>query len=149
MTTSKKRAFTHTGNLLIAGFIGMLIMMSVLIYLCVKQDFSLVSKDYYEQELVYQQKIDATKNAGDLAISLDKADGTILLHIPDELSSQITNGKVHFYCPANDKLDRVKTISSSADGVYRFEAKDLSNTAYIVKLSFDAKGKSYYKELPL
>ncbi|MFA6060126.1 MAG: FixH family protein [Taibaiella sp.] len=148
MSTHK---LSHSGNILLIGFGGMLIMMGVLVYLSMRQDVSMVSKNYYEQELVYQDKLDAMNNASpyDQLFSLTKNSNEILLQIPATLSKNLTKGSVYFYCPSNEKLDYKEDIKATATGTYLFRKNTISGTGYTVKISFHSGDKDYYKELKL
>lgn len=143
--------FTHSGNVLLAGFAGMLIMMSVLVYLSVKQDIPMVSQDYYQQELVYQHRLDAMNNSNtyDRDFSVLRTGQRVSLQIPMALSAGITSGSVYFYCPAFEKMDRKDTLRAGESGLYTFDARVQPDVQYIVKLSFRSGGKDYYKELIL
>jgi len=146
-----KSKITHSGNVLLVGFGSMLIMMSVLVYLSIKQDIPMVSKDYYEQELVYQDKLDAidNTNAYDGAFSLSKTDEEVTVQVPKALSSIMTKGTIVFYCPSTDKMDRTETLQQNASGTYTFPISQLPGKAYIAKISLQSNGIEYYKELKL
>lgn len=148
MSTHK---LTHSGNILLIGFGGMLIMMSVLVYLSMKQDVSMVSKNYYEQELVYQDKLDAMNNTTsyDQLFSVTKSNDKVLLQIPAALSKNITKGSVYFYSPSNERLDYKENIKATATGIYSFDKNIAQHAGYIVKISFRSGDKDYYKELKL
>lgn len=143
--------FTHSGNVLLAGFGGMLIMMSVLVYSSVKQDIPMVSKDYYQQELVYQHRLDAMNNTNtyDSNFSVAKEGDKVSLKIPSALSKNITEGSVYFYCPAVEKMDRKEMLHANNDGSYRFNTALLPHMKYILKISFQSGNTDYYKELTL
>lgn len=148
MSISKLR---HPGNILLAGFGLMLLLMSGLVYLSIKQDIPLVSKQYYEQELVYQQKIDASHNAAayGTAFHIDLKDDQLQLTLPQKLAQQVTQSKAWFYCPANAEMDRSVTLQPSQNGQYVFRRNEFPGKGYLLKLSFTANGKSYYKEFNL
>jgi hypothetical protein len=148
MSTHK---LTHSGNILLVGFAGMLIMMSVLVYLSMKQDVSMVSKNYYEQELVYQDKLDAMNNATlyELLFSLTQSDTNLILQVPASLSKNISEGSVYFYCPSNEQLDYKENIKATATGTYLFDKNLARGAGYVIKISFRSGGKNYYKELKL
>ncbi len=142
---------SHPGNILLAGFGLMLLMMGVLVFLSVRQDISLVSKQYYEQELIYQQKIDASTNAnayaGAFQVRLQAEQ--LLLSIPQMLAQHMEAGQAWFYCPANESMDRKITLHASESGQYIFNRSQFPGKGYLLKLSFTASGKSYYKEFNL
>jgi nitrogen fixation protein FixH len=145
MSTSK---ITHTGNILIAGFGGMLLMISVLVYLAMKEDVTMVSKNYYEQELAYQDKMRAAANTDAYAAPFraQLKNEEIQISIPEALSKNIQNGMVEFYCPSSDKWDKKYVLETSATGLYSFRTSALEGPAYTIKLSFIAEGKEFYKQ---
>jgi hypothetical protein len=55
------KKLTHSGNLIIAGFFLMLLFMSFLVYKCMLQRTDMVSANYYEKELNFQDNIEASK----------------------------------------------------------------------------------------
>ena len=146
-----KSKFSHSGNILLIGFGGMLIMMSVLVYLAMKQDIPMVSKHYYEQELVYQQKLNAMNNTHpyDPDFSFEKSAADLTIQLPVVLSSQLTSGTIVFYCPATEKMDREETLVASASGRYTFPLSQLPGRGYIAKITLHSGGRDYYKELKL
>ena len=50
------------GKSILAVYIGFVLLMVFMVYIASRQDFDLVAKDYYQQEIAYQTKIDANKN---------------------------------------------------------------------------------------
>lgn len=145
------RKLTHPGNILLTGFGALLIMMSVLVYFSVKQKIPMVSQNYYEQELKYQDKLNAMNNTngydGQFRIQVN-AD-QITLQLPSALSTSLQDGTAYFYCPFNEALDHKEALHASADGQYTFDQKVLQAKRYILKISFTAAGKAYYKEIPV
>lgn len=141
--------FTHAGNLIIGGFVIMVLMMSYLIFKCTQQDFQMVADDYYAQELVFQQKIDATANAtpyGEGFKVYHQAD-KVLLQLPQELSQQLDKGSVTFYCASDGHQDRTFEVAASNSGEYAFATTDWKKTGYKVRVSLSAYGKDYYREM--
>ena len=92
------------GFVLFIGFI-----MFMVVTMLTDKDFNhdLVTKDYYKQELVYQEEIDAEKNgmllSENVSIKNDK-DG-ITVTFPKNLDYKHIKGNVSFYRPSNKKLD--------------------------------------------
>jgi nitrogen fixation protein FixH len=148
MNTAK---FRHPGNILLTGFGLMLLMIGALVYFSVRQDIPLVSKQYYEQELVYQQKIDASSNAAAYGTSFQviPKDNQLQLLLPPELAQHLENGNAWFYCPASEHMDRKVALQASQNGRYVFDRERFPGKGYLLKLSFTANGTSYYKEFNL
>lgn len=77
--------------------------------------YNLVKKDYYKDELEYQEKIDKLTNAKNLKKKLvieKKSDG-ILIKFPAEFQNKQVRGMVHLYRPSNQSLDRVIPLTLS------------------------------------
>jgi nitrogen fixation protein FixH len=146
-----KSRFTHSGNILLVGFGMMIVMMSALVYMSMKQDIHMVSKDYYEQELVYQQKINAMAHthAYDKQFSITENTDTILIKVPESLSKDLNKGSIYFYCPADEKMDKQEVLAANANGVYSFPRNALLGKKYIAKISMSVNDVEYYKELKM
>lgn len=144
-------ALRHSGNLLLILFGIMLVLMSLLVYRSATQPVSMVSKNYYEQELQYQHQLDAMNNTRqvDREFALSAGGDSIRLQIPTSISRALTSGKLHFYCPSDDKADVLFSISSNPDGRYAFSRPGLKGHGYILKMDLEAGGKAYYKEIKL
>lgn len=142
---------THSGNLIIAGFIGMILFMCVMVYLSVKQNFDMVSKNYYEEELQFQHKINATQNTMPYGagFNIQLQNKNIVLQIPESLSKEIKNAEVVFYCMSNSKLDKTIALQANTTGLYVIEAAAWHKAVYKVKISITTKQQEYYKELAL
>ena len=142
---------THPGNILLTGFGALLIMMSVLVYLSVKQKIPMVSQNYYEQELKYQDKLDAMNNTNgyDNLFKVQIEADHITLQLPSALSSSLQDGSAYFYCSSNEAMDHKDTLQANTDGTYVFDSKVLQAKRYVLKISFTADGKAYYKEIPV
>ena len=58
-----------------------------LVFKASNQEFDLVTKDYYEQELKYQQVIDQSANASKLStpVSIEKKEEQLKISFPEEM----------------------------------------------------------------
>lgn len=133
------------GILLFMGFIFFLV------YRATNTNYDLVSKDYYKDELQYQDVIDGTNRANQLSTSLlIKQEGeNISLQFPVEMKGKKSKGKVWFYCPTDAKKDKKLSFELDVNATQVFSAKEISAANYIVKTSWDTDGVSYYNEQPL
>jgi hypothetical protein len=129
---------------------GFVVLMVSLVTMSMKQDFSLVSDDYYQQELAYQNTIDASRNRSALSAPATVSAYTkeVVIGFPAEFAGSSITGTVHFYSPVATKLDRKFDIAAS-DNVMHIVREDLVNGRYIVKLSWVAAGTTYYQETDL
>ncbi|MEM9679626.1 MAG: FixH family protein [Bacteroidota bacterium] len=106
------------GTAIVLAFIGFI---AFIMYFVInmstdkKYNHDLVTEDYYQQELTYQNDIDKAENAKSLStnISLQKTDKGILVQFPQDLNIKDIKGKVFLYRPSNKQLDFEIPISLS------------------------------------
>ncbi|SHH40962.1 FixH family protein [Winogradskyella jejuensis] len=106
------------GTAIVIAFVGFI---SFIMYFVInmstndKYNHDLVTDDYYQQELKYQEDIDKVENAKKLSenISWKKTEEGIVLNFPQDLSIKDIKGKVFLYRPSNKQLDFEIPISLS------------------------------------
>jgi nitrogen fixation protein FixH len=90
-----------------ALFIGFILFFVITMITNEKYSHDLVTEDYYQKEMVYQQEIDAEKKL----MSLSEAVKTLrtqegwILQFPKEMDPQKVEGTVFLYRPSNKQLD--------------------------------------------
>ncbi len=137
------------GHKLVLVFIAFGLLMGTLIYMSLKTEFQLVSKDYYKEELAYQQVIDARNNAAALSseIQFNYRDRVLQLQLPAEMNGRIQSGKIVFYCPADADKDNVLDLQPDSNGKQQIAiGKNILPAAYKVRVSWQANDTSYYQE---
>lgn len=127
-------------------FAGFALLISTLVYKCMHQNFQLVSTNYYDEELKYQDKIDGMHNAAIAGnIVLQQTDNAIKLQLPETLRNYKLTGQVYFYCPANASRD-LKFALHIDNGDMVIDKSKLVASNYTVKLSLQGNDKPYYYE---
>lgn len=128
-------------------YIGFVVMMVTLIMASTKQKFSLVSSDYYKQELTYQERMDAIKNNNALVqnIGVRSDDNNVVLNFPMEFADKNIAGEVHFYSPIDDIYDCSFPLLI-VNNTMKVDVKDLHPVFYKVKVNWTVNGKAYYQE---
>ena len=135
------------GNKLLLTFIGFAILMSTLVYNCTRHNFDLVSKDYYADEIRYQDKIDGMNNASKIGpLELSQNTANILIKLPSEMIGRHITGEAWFYCATNAKLDKKIMLSTNSEGRQFIDKSNLAKTNYLVKINWKAGDKLYYSE---
>lgn len=133
------------GNGIVLTLLGFIAVMITMVIICVKQDdIHLVTQDYYEQEIKYQEQINRMINANAMAIDAMEYDGqlkTILLHLPEG-----AKGTLHLFRPSDARLDQkinFDMLNSDANAV---DVKDLKEGYWRVKLTWSEGEKEFYLE---
>ncbi len=88
-------------------FIGFIMFLIVLMMTDKKLNHDLVTEEYYEEELAYQEEIDAETNSQLLSenIVITKTINGYLIVFPKNLDYSKIEGKVSLYRPSNKNLD--------------------------------------------
>ena len=128
-------------------FVGGILLLA---YNSSQQKFDLVQTDYYGAELKYQEVIDATQRASNLAEALQVETKGSLLHVtlPKILQTNISKVAIEMYCIADEKRDMRKE-KLVQNGVFDIELLNNMKGNYTLKLLVDNEGVSYYFEKKL
>lgn len=133
------------GNKLIIVFIVFAALMATLVYKATQAKFELVSKDYYQDELRYQDKIDGAANAAlEAPISIQVTDEIISIEFPDVQKNANITGEAWFYCSVDATKDKRFVLSVDSTGIQRIERKGLQKGDYQIKISYEINQKKYY-----
>src|SRR3954452_2338030 len=131
-------------------FIAFATYIGILVYKCTQQKLDLVSSDYYNEELKYQDKIDGMQNAKQLTpVQLVQTSDGLSLQLPKELNGHALTGQVWLYCPAHAALDYKAPLQVNNEGVMLIDKKKLADANYTVKITWEAGETKYYNEQPL
>jgi len=138
------------GNKLILVFLVFGAMISYMVYRCMKTPVDLVAKEYYRDELAYQQIIDGTNRANALKSSatLQQEGDGITLQLPAEMQHHAVTGNILFYCPSDLKKDRSLPLTVDAEGRQIIRGHDLQPGHYRVKIKWSSEGQHYFTEKP-
>ena len=104
----------------------------------------LVVEDYYQQELKFQDEIDASQNFANLReeIIIDKTKEGLKIKFPNQFDSEKVKGKVFLYRPSNKQLDFEIPISISNTYLLVPE-KSLLDGRWNIKISWNYKNTDY------
>ena len=135
----------HKLTIFICAFAGMII---VLVYKATQTNFDLVAKEYYKDELVYQQVIDGTSRANNLSEkpSVSREGATITLQMPAEMHGLAVTGNVWFYNAADAKRDIKLPLSLNSKGQQQISSRLVLPGRYTVKFNWNAGQRQYYSE---
>ena len=99
------------GKWIVVAFISFALYIGVLVVVCVRQDINLVSKDYYRDELKYQQKLDQINNTNHLSHLPVIAIKNGQARISFGENQHIQSGMLKIERPSNERLDRNFSLS--------------------------------------
>ena len=131
-------------------YTGFVVLIVSLVGASMFKKVDLVSDDYYHQETIYQQRLDAT-NAGNelsepLSISTNKT--IVMLQFPSVFRGKSLHANIHFYAASNSSADRIFDLQTD-EGLLNIEKAKLAKAPYEVQVSWNVNGKEFYQSLPL
>jgi nitrogen fixation protein FixH len=132
-------------TLLYSGFVLLIVIM---VSMSMSQKVDLVSKDYYEQELQFQDKInqmDRTKALSE-QLSLQVQNDELVLDFPDQFKGQQTSGKVFFFRPSDAVLDKNIKIQADTLNTKGISIKSLKKGLYKMQVNWEVENIQYYNE---
>ncbi len=132
-------------TLLYLGFVALIL---TLVFTCFGHKTELEHNDYYTRELKFQEQINASNNAAQLATPIDyEVKGAfVLVKIPKELLGEKLKGRIVFLRPSDASLDRAIDLRPNKDGSQTVNGSGFAKGAYKMQIAFSSHGKSYYKE---
>lgn len=134
--------------------IGMIVFMTFILVLVITMmtnkgfDHDMVTEGYYEKDLVYQDEINAEKNAQALssAIWVKKGEDGWRFYFPKELRENAISGTVELYRPSNQQLDFQLPLIVQ-DSTMLIPAGRLLDGQWKVTIQWEMNGKKYlYKK---
>jgi hypothetical protein len=133
------------GKWIVVSFVMFALFIGTLVTLCIREDVSLVSKDYYKEELDYQSQIKRLNNTERLQQkpTIQFVDRVGLKVVWNE-NAKIEKGELKLFSPSNSKLDKKFVLKTSNEQV--FEMASIKKGMYRVKLLWTMDGKEYYFE---
>lgn len=138
------------GNKLLVVFIAFAGLMSYLVYRCTQVPVNLVTKEYYRDELKYQDVIDGTQKANRLStrVSLVQDEKHIVIRFPPEMKRSPVSGTIIFYCAADAGKDRAVQLQLDSSAKQQLDIRTFIPGNYIVKLKWQSDRNDYYSEQP-
>lgn len=147
---AKTGTFSWWPRVIIGFFILFAIFIGNFVRLAMKSDVDLVSKDYYQKEIAYQEHINTVaqtrENKADIHVTLAEAAGQLVIAFPDFFKDQKVTGKVNFFRPSDAKLDFEKALELNDDRQQFIPVDKLQRGLWKLQISSQANGKNYFTE---
>jgi hypothetical protein len=111
------------------------------------QNNDLVTTDYYEKELKYQDKIDEIKRTDALSapVEYNIKDNSLSIIFPKDFAGKKLIGEAVLYCPSDEKKDMKKSFSILDENLEMLLPAG-SKGLYELHVSWQDGGVTYYFE---
>lgn len=116
-----------------------------MIFYFMNQKVDLVTDNYYEKTLVYQNQIDQADRSRqfDKEIKLEYSDNQLKFIILDSLAENIKSGELYFYRPSNSTLDFKIPFQMNDEGEILLDVSKIERGYWKVHLTWLMNGESY------
>lgn len=128
-----------------SAFVALIVSM---VFISSNHKSELVAKDYYAQELKYQEKIDAVENEKKLQTSIDYKleNDSLILSFPLENVGSDFSGEILFFRPSDGSKDVKINLNFDKNGLQKISKTILSKGVYKMCISWNNNNTKYYKE---
>ncbi len=129
-------------------YIGFVVLIVTMVAMTMSQKVDLVSKDYYAQELKFQDKIDQSNRANALIEPLNwmVSNGKIEINFPKEFKNQKITGTINLFRPSDASLDKKIAVSSMQNGKQIISTSTLKAGVYKIQIEWKVGDESFYNE---
>lgn len=133
------------GKWIIVAFVVFAAFIGTLVTVCMREDISLVSKDYYKDELAYQDQITRINNTAELSRKPTlKIVESKFLEVTFNQNLPIEKATLKLFCPSNPAHD--ETFELSGNNRQVVELTDIHKIMFKGKLLWKMDGKEFYTE---
>lgn len=129
----------------IISFMGFIMFFVITMTTNNQYDHDLVTEKYYEKELSYQDKIDASRNAQNLRenITFDQTADGLKIKFPKEFQGETLKGKVFLYRPSDKQKDFEVSLSKIQNYLLVPDNR-LLDGRWNISIEFKHENKNYF-----
>jgi len=113
-----------------------------------KQDINLVTDNYYEKEVVYQQQIDKEKRSAALPEKpiMYFNNNILTFKFPQNFEYGKIKGQIHLYRPSDSKKDIILPVGVDKNNKQEIGLQSVEKGLWRVKLDWSYNKVTYYGE---
>jgi hypothetical protein len=134
------------GKWIFVSFLLFAGLMATIVTISMKQDVNLVSSQYYQDDLDFQQQLDRKNNTAALEHQPEITLSEQQLSVSFSENTSIESGVIKLFRPSTDKLDQNFVLQASTASTQVFTLNPLDKGAYRVKMTWKMDNKEYYLE---
>lgn len=135
------------GKWIVVAFLFFATFIGGLVTVCMRQRVNLESKDYYKEDLAYQQQLDRISNTNALgdkpqfAIEANKK-----LRVTFDLFDAVEQGELVLFSPSNPGNDVTFQLGNDATSEQVFDVTNVRGGHYKARMTWSMAGKEFYIE---
>lgn len=134
--------------ILYGAFVAMILF---LVFKTMNEKVDLVSPDYYQKELKFQEQIDMQTQSASLneQPAIEITEKNIAIKFPGAVAKENISGTIKFYRPSDSSKDFTTAMEVDSSGIQIVPSDKFIKGIYEAQLTWSAGGKNYYNEISL
>jgi hypothetical protein len=138
----------HWGQGIFITMVIFVIMMTSFMVRAFNNQEELVTEEYYQEELKYQERIDHMTNATEAgeAMRTEIAPGSLQLIFPARFNGTAITGSAHLLKPNDSRADRTLELKVDKDGRCTIDTKDWMKGLYHLQVDWRAAEVDHFSE---
>jgi len=133
------------GKGLALAYAGFVILVLTMVGITITKDVDLVTPNYYDKEIKYQEEIDKINNTLRLKdqVKFDLSVTAFMVSFPALSASSVIKGEVNFYRPSDSKKDFKVPIETDKEFKQVFDVSKIEKGLWKVKVNWNMDGIEY------
>ena len=135
---------------IIAAFVVFVGGIVTLVVAATRGSNELVTRDYYEQELRYQSRVDQLARtrfwSNRITAAFDSAGRRVKVTVPREHAAAGAKGQVQLYRPSAENADHTLALTPDAEGSQTIDAATLTAGLWKVRLEWKVGADEFYAD---
>ena len=129
-------------------YVGFVLLIGTMVVMCMNQKIDLVSDDYYDKELVFQNKINQMNKSNALSENVTHhIDGNgVQMNFPKQFTNDQISGEILFFRPSDNTKDYRSKIKLNSNNQLFINRNNLSKGMYKMQINWVAEGENYFIE---
>lgn len=129
-------------------YIAFMVFVALIVAFSFTQDVNLVTENYYEEEVKYQEHIDKVKRTEALPqqLLIQVENEFIALTFPELFKETKIDGKIQLYRPSDNKFDQTISIDVNSSNQQLIAKSDLQSGLWKIKIFWNVNTTEYYNE---
>ncbi len=129
-------------------YVLFVVMLLIVVLFSFKQDPNMVTDNYYEKELTYQNQIEKEKRGNELPVKpiMFFNNNILTFTFPKDFNFKDIGGKIHLYRPSDYKKDIILPIGLDSLNRQEIGLQSVEKGLWKVKLDWFYKDITYFNE---
>ena len=121
-----------------------------MVYISMSTNEDLVTENYYEKELKYQDHIEMVKttNALEGRVDVEFSGDSVIFKFPNIAANIHYSGSIYFFRPSDKRGDFIHDVKVDSTNTQSLTTELFAKGFWRAKITWNAENQQYYSEIP-